>query len=153
MTKIVNRLIVEDLPYRQNVRLWGKIDDKTFFVLIGDEFTLDDYTRRYDDVFGGPRRPRDPQIERCQLKLFIGQKNKDMKEIPLIKCEYYPFNPCKETIIKTEEYEFFFPAKLLFGADPINYTEKKSTISKLTHLTRTRKPATCNGHPIEVLKD
>lgn len=138
--KLVPKLTAENLPSNEVVKFWGKIDIRTCFVITGQKnggsFSLDSM-----------RIPADPFTkaeESEQLYLFVGPTNEALKEIEVTRCEHFPLNMTKPTIVESDKYKFFFPAVMDIEALE-RVVEKKLPEQK-------ERFATCNNQWIEVWK-
>ena len=145
MLKIIDKPTVviketeQEINGGEEVKFFGQINVVTFFVLIGKVFTMRHYTSRRNLCIGGPPVPREPGEEKHNLRLFVGPQDA-LVEIAVHECKYYPFNPNKETIVKSKDYLFTFPKKfVLINLTPIEKQEEGE-----------KKFATCNNQWIQV---
>lgn len=123
----------------EEVKFFGQINLKTFFVLIGKKFSLRCYTNLQHLAMGGPPMPKNPASIKHPLRLFVGPQDA-LREVAVHECEYYPFDPSKNTVVKSEYYTFNFPKK--FIPTKLTPEENKGETEKSF--------ATCNNQWIKV---
>jgi hypothetical protein len=138
----VNKNTGQEITGSEEVKFFGQISIKTFFVIIGKKFTLDCYTRRQHLCVSGPPIPRNPSEEESSLRLFIGPEDA-LEELAVHECEYFPFNPHKDVTISSKDYHFNFPAKFMPIILPLEL--KEQTINENF--------ATCNNQGIIVFNN